>query len=70
MCFLKYHLSVDSMTVSRKLATQEKILVVPGILFDEEFHLRFSFALPPDAVKLGLARLVKVLREFRGMENV
>jgi len=65
MCFLKYNVDIDSISLAKRLAKEKSILVVPGAYFGQESHIRFSFALPHKMLKEGLDRLIALLLEIR-----
>ena len=69
MCFLKYNLQTPSVPLGERLAMQESILLIPGALCGMEYHLRLSYALPPEIVTEGLGRLIKLLRKVEQEER-
>jgi aspartate/methionine/tyrosine aminotransferase len=69
MCFLRYKLQTDSMTLALRLVREKSILLVPGAAFGKEHHLRFSYALPEDEVRIGIDRLVSMLRQVQREEQ-
>jgi aspartate/methionine/tyrosine aminotransferase len=56
-------ISKDSRTASRMLLTKAHVATVPGVVFGAqgEGHVRFGYAIDPQAIEEGLAALRKYL---------
>ena len=65
VCFLHYHLPVDSKTLCVGLQEKTGVFFVPGSCFEKEYHLRFGFTQDPHIIKEGLALLSEYLHAFQ-----
>ena len=65
VCFLHYHLPVDSKTLCEDLQEKTGVFFVPGSCFDKEYHLRFGFTQDPHIIEDGLALLSSYLHAFQ-----
>lgn len=65
VCFLHYHLPVDSKTLCVDLQEKTGVFFVPGSCFEKEYHLRFGFTQDPHIIKEGLALLSEYLHAFQ-----
>ncbi len=61
--FLRYHLGTGSEELAERIRREQSVLVVPGVYFGAEGHLRVSFGLPHEYLSEGLARIGAVLAE-------
>jgi len=59
--FLRYHLDAGSEELAGRIRREQSVLVVPGVYFGVEGHLRVSFGLPREYLSDGLARIGAVL---------
>jgi len=49
--------NMNSMDLANKLLNEQKIAVIPGIVFGQEYYLRFSFSCDLEQIEKGIARL-------------
>jgi aspartate aminotransferase len=49
--------NMNSMDLANKLLNEQKIAVIPGIAFGQEYYLRFSFSCDIEQIEKGIARL-------------
>jgi aspartate/methionine/tyrosine aminotransferase len=61
ICFFSYRYPIDSMPLVDRLIRDYSTMVVPGIHFKTERHLRIGFGGPPNALHAGLAALDRLL---------
>jgi aspartate/methionine/tyrosine aminotransferase len=61
VCFPWYHADTGSEAVSRRLAEEQDVLVLPGTCFEHEGHFRLGFGYRTDRLVEGLSRLERLL---------
>ena len=61
ICFFSYRYPMDSMPLVDRLIRDYSTMVVPGIHFKTERHLRIGFGGPPHTLHAGLAALDRLL---------
>ncbi len=61
IAFLRYHLDVGSEELADRIRREQSVLVVPGVYFGVEGHMRLSYGLPLEYLSEGLDRIGKVL---------
>jgi aspartate/methionine/tyrosine aminotransferase len=61
IAFARYHLDLPSEELAERIRHEQRVLVVPGVFFGIDGHLRISFGLPHDYLIEGLDRIGKVL---------
>src|SRR6267142_1668221 len=61
ICFFSYRFPIDSMPLVDRLIRDYSTMVVPGIHFKAERHLRIGFGGPPRLLHSGLAALDRLL---------
>jgi len=52
--------NMNSMDLANKLLNEQKIAVIPGVVFGQEYYLRFSFSCDLEEIEKGIARLKKM----------
>lgn len=62
IAFPRYHLAMDSITLTDRLIREVSVLVAPGDHFGIPRHLRVSYGLEHDYLREGLNRIAAVLR--------
>lgn len=66
ICFVRYHLPINSTTLVERLIHEQSVFIVPGDHFGLDHHLRISFGLPHDYLRAGLARISQLVSQVRG----
>ena len=61
ICFFSYRYAIDSMPLVDRLIRDYSTMVVPGIHFKTERHLRIGFGGPPNILDAGLAAIDRLL---------
>ncbi|HZP95246.1 MAG TPA: aminotransferase class I/II-fold pyridoxal phosphate-dependent enzyme [Candidatus Limnocylindria bacterium] len=61
ICFFSYRFPIDSMPFVDRLIRDYSTMVVPGIHFKTERHLRIGFGGPPSILHAGLAAIDRLL---------
>lgn len=61
ICFFSYRYPMDSMPLVDRLIRDYSCMVVPGVHFKTERHLRIGFGGPPSVLHAGLAALDRLL---------
>ncbi len=61
ICFFSYRYPIDSMPLVDRLIREYSTMVVPGVHFKTERHLRIGFGGAPDTLHAGLAALDRLL---------
>ena len=61
ICFFSYRFPIDSWPLVERLIRDYSAMVVPGIHFKTERHLRIGFGGPPNILHAGLAGLDRLL---------
>ena len=61
ICFFSYRFPIDSWPLVERLINDYSTMVVPGIQFKTERHLRIGFGGPPNVLHAGLAGLDRLL---------
>jgi aspartate/methionine/tyrosine aminotransferase len=61
ICFFSYRFPIDSMPLVDRLIRDYSTMVVPGVHFKAERHLRIGFGGPPAILHSGLAALDRLL---------
>ncbi|MHA1637413.1 MAG: aminotransferase class I/II-fold pyridoxal phosphate-dependent enzyme [Candidatus Thorarchaeota archaeon] len=64
-CFPKYNLDIDSLSLVNRLLDEKSVLVVPGIHFGMENHLRIGFGYSEENLRGGLALIGEVLETLK-----
>ncbi len=65
MCFPKYHLEIESMTLVEKLRIEKDVLIVPGSHFGMDKYLRIGFGYDEPKLREGLHRLGELVDTIR-----
>jgi aspartate/methionine/tyrosine aminotransferase len=65
MSFVGFDLAIDADRLAARLLEEKSMLVIPGSCFGMQRHFRFSFALPEEYLREGLARLNALVTEIR-----
>ncbi|MHA1576824.1 MAG: aminotransferase class I/II-fold pyridoxal phosphate-dependent enzyme [Candidatus Thorarchaeota archaeon] len=60
-CFLKYDLNIDSLSLVTRLLEEKSVLIVPGVHFGMENHLRIGFGYSESNLRNGLALIGELL---------
>lgn len=66
ICFLRYHLAVNSSSLAERLRTEQDVLVVPGDHFDLDNYMRIGYGLPHDRLTEPLDRIARTLADLAG----
>ena len=61
ICFFSYRYPIDSMPLVDRLIRDNSTMVVPGVHFKTERHLRIGFGGPPNILHHGLAAIDRLL---------
>ena len=61
ICFFSYRFPIDSMALVDRLIREYSTMVVPGIQFRAERHLRIGFGMEPRILHAGLAAMDRLL---------
>ncbi|MEK7862458.1 MAG: aminotransferase class I/II-fold pyridoxal phosphate-dependent enzyme, partial [Chloroflexota bacterium] len=61
ICFFSYRFPIDSMVFVDRLIREYSTMVVPGIQFRAERHLRIGFGMEPRLLHAGLAAIDRLL---------
>jgi hypothetical protein len=61
ICFLSYQFPIDSMELVDRLIREYSTMIVPGIQFRAERHLRIGFGMAPRVLHSGLAAIDRLL---------
>ena len=61
ICFFSYRFPIDSWPLVERLIQDYSTMVVPGVQFKTERHLRIGFGGPPNVLHAGLAGLDRLL---------
>ncbi|MDQ2912291.1 MAG: aminotransferase class I/II-fold pyridoxal phosphate-dependent enzyme [Chloroflexota bacterium] len=61
ICFFSYQYPIDSMTMVDRLIREYSTMIVPGIHFRAERHLRIGFGMPSRVLHSGLAAIDRLL---------
>lgn len=61
ICFFSYRFPVDSMALVDRLIREYSTMVVPGVQFRAERHLRIGFGMEPRILHAGLAAIDRLL---------
>lgn len=64
ICFFSYRFPIDSMPLVERLIRDYSTMVVPGIHFRAERHLRIGFGMKPGLLHAGLAAIDRLLTEI------
>lgn len=64
MCFPRYSMDMDSVTLARELLEKGDVLISPGAFFGKEGHFRLTFTVSEDVLREGLRSLSDVLSEI------
>ncbi|MFZ5916412.1 MAG: aminotransferase class I/II-fold pyridoxal phosphate-dependent enzyme [Chloroflexota bacterium] len=65
ICFVRYHLEVNSVVFVERLMREKSALIVPGDHFGLDHHFRISYGLPPDYLRGGLDRIHELIVEYQ-----
>jgi aspartate/methionine/tyrosine aminotransferase len=68
LALLKYGLSMPSLTLADKLATEWSVMLAPGSAFGYEHHLRIGIGQRPDIFREGLDRAGRCLADIKSTE--
>ena len=66
ICFVRYHLDINSTEFVDRLRREKSVLIVPGDHFGMDHHLRISFGLPRDYLLPALDRIHELIEEIAG----
>ncbi len=66
ICFVRYHLDINSTDFTERLRQEKSVLIVPGDHFGMDHHLRISFGLPEDYLVPALDRIHELIEEIAG----
>ena len=61
ICFFSYQYPIDSMPLVDRLIREYSTMIVPGIQFRAERHLRIGFGMPSRVLHSGLAAIDRLL---------
>ncbi len=61
ICFFSYRFPIDSMALVDRLIREYSTMVVPGVQFRAERHLRIGFGMEPRVLHAGLAAIDRLL---------
>ena len=61
ICFFSYKYPIDSMALVDRLIREYSTMIVPGIHFRAERHLRIGFGMVPRVLHSGLAAIDRLL---------
>jgi aspartate/methionine/tyrosine aminotransferase len=61
ICFFSYQYPIDSMHLVDRLIREYSTMIVPGIQFRAERHLRIGFGMPSRVLHSGLAAIDRLL---------
>jgi aspartate/methionine/tyrosine aminotransferase len=64
IAFVRYHRRIESAELAGMIRDRAGVLVVPGVHFGEDHHLRVSYGLPEDQLTAGLEGIGRVLEEI------
>ncbi|HUQ40987.1 MAG TPA: aminotransferase class I/II-fold pyridoxal phosphate-dependent enzyme [Candidatus Limnocylindrales bacterium] len=64
ICFFSYRFPIDSMALVDRLIRDYSTMVVPGVQFRAERHLRIGFGMQPRHLHAGLAAIDRLLTEL------
>jgi aspartate/methionine/tyrosine aminotransferase len=64
ICFFSYQFPIDSMAFVDRLISEYGTMIVPGIQFRAERHLRIGFGMTPLILSSGLAAIDRLLASF------
>jgi len=64
-CFPKYDLEIDSLTLVNRLLKEKSVLIVPGIHFGMENHLRIGFGYSESNLRNGLSLIGELLETLQ-----
>ncbi len=64
-CFPKYDLEIDSQTLVNRLLKEKSVLIVPGMHFGMENHLRIGFGYSESNLRNGLSLIGELLETLR-----
>ncbi|HEV8534817.1 MAG TPA: aminotransferase class I/II-fold pyridoxal phosphate-dependent enzyme [Candidatus Limnocylindria bacterium] len=64
ICFFSYQFPIDSMAFVDRLIREYNTMIVPGIHFRAERHLRIGFGMPQRVLHSGLAAIDRLLTSF------
>ena len=64
ICFFSYQFPIDSMPFVDRLIREYSTMIVPGIQFRAERHLRIGFGMPTRILHSGLAAIDRLLLEL------
>jgi len=62
IAFIKYNLDINSTELAERLATEKRVLIIPGDHFGMDKYLRISYGLPKDYLTTGLERIQELIR--------
>jgi len=65
ICFVRYHLDINSTEFTERLRQEKSVLIVPGDHFGMDHHLRISFGLPEDYLVPALDRIHELIEEIK-----
>lgn len=65
IAFIRYHHSINSTNLCKRLIQEKKMYVVPGDHFGIDHHLRISYGLPANYLNEGLNRLSQMIISLR-----
>jgi aspartate/methionine/tyrosine aminotransferase len=65
IAFVRYHLDVNSTTLTERLRTEKSVLIVPGDHFGMDRFLRISFGLPHETLVPALDRIHDLIVELQ-----
>jgi len=65
ICFMRYHLGINSTEFANRLRREKSVLIVPGDHFGMDNFLRVSFGLPHDYLTVALDRIHELMMELQ-----
>jgi aspartate/methionine/tyrosine aminotransferase len=65
IAFIRYHMDENSSRLIERLIHEESVLIIPGDHFGFDRHFRISFGLPPDFLRKGLDRILRLVRKLK-----
>lgn len=70
ICYVRYHLDINSTVLAERLRAEKGVLVVPGDHFGMDHYLRVGFGNPSAELESGLGRIADLLDQLRTAEAV
>jgi len=68
VCFPRYHLTMPSVPLCKRLLDEAGVLVNPGAFFNEDGHFRVSYGIESEAFERALGALAEALARFKNLQ--